>query len=120
MVAAWDSSAHEDPKLNRVTPDHEKLYMIVRVVARLTDPAAVGEMRVGLLGDDAFLIIFLDLVLRKRICINIFKRPSITSFFKKNLGNYLGRSLLTGTGKIDDMRRHFIFTFFNVFSRSYI
>ena len=47
VVAAWDSSAHEDPKLNRVTPDHEKLYMIVRVVARLTDPAAVGEMRVG-------------------------------------------------------------------------
>ena len=44
VVATWDSSAHENSKLNRVTPDHEKLYMIVKVVARITDPSPMGKI----------------------------------------------------------------------------
>ena len=58
VVAAWDSSAHENSKvkfvcdssnrnasfqLNRVTPEHEKLYLIVKVVVRLTDPSPIGR-----------------------------------------------------------------------------
>ena len=44
MVATWDSSAHENSKLNRVTPDHEKLYMIVKVMVRITDPSPMGNI----------------------------------------------------------------------------
>ena len=29
-------------QLNRVTPEHEKLYLIVKVVVRLTDPSPIG------------------------------------------------------------------------------
>ena len=43
VVTSWDSSAHENSKLNRVTPDHEKLYMIVKVIVRLSDPAPLGN-----------------------------------------------------------------------------
>lgn len=44
VVATWDSSAHGNSKLNRVTPDHEKLYMIVKVLVRLTDPSPMGNI----------------------------------------------------------------------------
>ena len=42
-VASWDSSAHENSKLNRLTPEHERLYMIVKVTLRLSDPSACGN-----------------------------------------------------------------------------
>ena len=42
-VASWDSSAHENSKLNRLTPDHERLYMIVKVTLRLSDPSPCGN-----------------------------------------------------------------------------
>ena len=44
VVATWDSSAHDNSKLNRVTPDHEKLYMIVKVVVRISDPSPMGNI----------------------------------------------------------------------------
>ena len=43
MVATWDSSAHESAKLNRVTPEQERLFLVVRVVVRLSDPAPIGR-----------------------------------------------------------------------------
>ena len=43
-VASWDSSAHENSKLNRLTPDHERLYMIVKVTLRLSDPSPCGNI----------------------------------------------------------------------------
>ena len=42
-MASWDSSAHENSKLNRLTPDHERLYMIVKVTLRLSDPSPCGN-----------------------------------------------------------------------------
>ena len=47
-----------------------------------------------------------DLVLRKRLCVNVFKRPSITSFFRKNLGNYIGRTATTRTGVTFEIVNH--------------
>jgi kinesin family protein 13 len=67
-VASWDSSVHESSKLNRVTPEQERLYLIIKAVVRLSDPVPI------------------DLVLRKRICISIYKRQSITSFLRKSVG----------------------------------
>ena len=67
-VASWDSSVHESSSLNKITSEHERLYMIVKAVVRLSDPAPI------------------ELVLRKRVCINIYKRQSITSFLKKSVG----------------------------------
>ena len=42
-MASWDSSAHENSKLNRLTPEHERLYMIVKVTLRLSDPSPCGN-----------------------------------------------------------------------------
>ena len=36
--------------------------------------------------------------MRKRICVNVYKRPSISNFFKKNISSYLGRSSISTTG----------------------
>lgn len=59
-TASWDSSIHEHVALNRLTPPHERVYAILKVVVRISHPA---EM---------------ELVLRKRLCFNVYKRPSIT------------------------------------------
>lgn len=60
--ASWDSSLHDSLHLNRVTPANEKVYMILKAVVRLSHPAAM------------------ELVLRKRICINIYKKQGLSSF----------------------------------------
>ena len=67
-VASWDSSVHEWTKLNKITPEQERLYMVIKAVVRLSDPTPM------------------DLVLRKRICFAIYKRQSITSFLRKSVG----------------------------------
>ena len=60
-IASWDSSLHDSPSLNRVTPANERMYMVVKAVVRLSHPASM------------------ELVLRKRIAINIYKKQSLTS-----------------------------------------
>ncbi|XP_073848830.1 kinesin heavy chain 73 isoform X2 [Musca autumnalis] len=64
-IASWDSSMHDSPALNRVTEANERVYLILRTTVRLSHPAPM------------------DLVLRKRLCINIKKGPSITDRLKK-------------------------------------
>lgn len=67
-VVSWDSSIHDSVHLNRVTPPNERVYLILKVGVRLSHPAVM------------------DLVLRKRICINVYKRQSITEKLKKRIG----------------------------------
>ncbi|XP_006822605.2 kinesin-like protein KIF13A [Saccoglossus kowalevskii] len=64
-VASWDSSIHDSLNLNRVTGTNERVYLIVKVVARLSHPAAM------------------EMVLRKRICVNIYKKQSFSFTFRK-------------------------------------
>ena len=65
-TAAWDSSVH-GVHLNRVTPDHEQLTMVVKVVVRLSEPYP------------------LDLVLKKRVAFTVYKRKSIVNFFRRTV-----------------------------------
>lgn len=65
-VALWDSSIHESAHLNRLTAPTERIFLIVKVCVRLSHPAMI------------------DIVLRKRIAINVYKKQSLTkSIFKR-------------------------------------
>jgi kinesin family protein 13 len=68
-VASWDSSIHDSVYLNRLTEPGELAYLIVKVVVRLTHPCRM------------------DLVLRKRICFNIYKqqRSSLSERIRRRL-----------------------------------
>jgi kinesin family protein 13 len=79
-VASWDSSLHDSASLNRVTPANERLYMVVKAVVRLSHPASM------------------ELVLRKRVAINIFKKQSLTS-----LTHMLKNRIIGSVGSIEYM-----------------
>jgi kinesin family protein 13 len=64
-VCSWDSSIHDSQALNRVTEGNERVYLILKTTVRLSHPVPM------------------DLVLRKRLAINIYKRQSITDKLKK-------------------------------------
>lgn len=64
-IAGWDSSIHDSPALNRVTESNERVYLILKTTVRLSHPAPM------------------DLVLRKRLAINIYKRQGFTEKLKK-------------------------------------
>ncbi|KAL1492379.1 hypothetical protein ABEB36_010633 [Hypothenemus hampei] len=66
-VASWDSSIHNSQYLNKVTEPNERVYMILRITVRLSYPATM------------------DLVLRKRLAINIYKQKSLTERIKKKI-----------------------------------
>ena len=66
-VVSWDSSIHDSVHLNRVTPSNERVYLILKTVVRLSHPASM------------------ELVLRKRICINVYKKQSLTDKLKKRI-----------------------------------
>ncbi|KAJ3639965.1 hypothetical protein Zmor_003291 [Zophobas morio] len=66
-VASWDSSIHDSANLNKVTEPMERVYMILRITVRLSHPAPM------------------DLVLRKRLSLNIYKRQSITDRIKRKI-----------------------------------
>ncbi|XP_018578799.1 kinesin-like protein KIF13B isoform X2 [Anoplophora glabripennis] len=80
-VASWDSSIHDSPHLNKITESNERVYMILRVTVRLSHPAPM------------------DLVLRKRLALNIYKRQSITDRIKNQIKSKIVKSdLLTSCG----------------------
>uniref|UniRef100_A0A0L8I897 Kinesin motor domain-containing protein n=1 Tax=Octopus bimaculoides TaxID=37653 RepID=A0A0L8I897_OCTBM len=64
-IASWDSSIHDSQYLNRVTPSNERVYLILKAIVRLSHPASM------------------ELVLRKRLCINIYKKQGLTSITDK-------------------------------------
>ncbi|KAJ8950363.1 hypothetical protein NQ314_007900 [Rhamnusium bicolor] len=80
-VSSWDSSIHDSPHLNKITETNERVYMILRVTVRLSHPAPM------------------DLVLRKRLAINIYKRQSIADRIKNQIKSKIVRSdLITSCG----------------------
>ncbi|XP_022249018.1 kinesin-like protein KIF13A isoform X2 [Limulus polyphemus] len=78
-VAAWDSSIHDSIFLNRVTPQNERVYLILKVTVRLSHPATM------------------DIILRKRLAINVYKRQSIMDRMKKRISR---QDLLFSSGVI--------------------
>ncbi|ESO83151.1 hypothetical protein LOTGIDRAFT_133948, partial [Lottia gigantea] len=81
-VASWDSSIHDSQHLNRVTPANERIYVILKAVVRLSHPASM------------------ELVLRKRLCINIYKKQSLTSFTHMLKNRIIGTDYLTSSSII--------------------
>lgn len=63
-VAAWDSSIHESPHLNRVTSPNERIFLILKVCIAITHPANM------------------NLILRKRFAINVYKKQGLVSSTK--------------------------------------
>ncbi|XP_059167567.1 kinesin-like protein KIF13A isoform X3 [Physella acuta] len=78
--ASWDSSLHDSVHLNRITPANERVYMILKAVVRLSHPATI------------------ELVLRKRICINIYKKQGLTSFTNMLKNRIVGTDCLAASG----------------------
>ncbi|KPJ07331.1 Kinesin-like protein KIF13A [Papilio machaon] len=66
-VASWDSSIHDSQYLNRITEPNERVYLILKTTVRLSHPAPM------------------DLVLRKRLALNIYKRQSLTDRIRKKI-----------------------------------
>ncbi|XP_028593450.2 kinesin-like protein KIF13A isoform X3 [Podarcis muralis] len=66
-TAAWDPSVHDSVHLNRVTPQNERIYLIVKITVQLSHPAAM------------------ELVLRKRIAANIYNKQSFTQSLKRRI-----------------------------------
>uniref|UniRef100_T1J0U1 Kinesin-like protein KIF13A n=1 Tax=Strigamia maritima TaxID=126957 RepID=T1J0U1_STRMM len=65
--AAWDSSIHDSIHLNRITSADERIYLILKATVRLSHPATM------------------ELVLRKRLGINVYKRQTLTDRIKKRI-----------------------------------
>ena len=67
-VASWDSSIHDHQSLNCITTADSRVYLILKVVLRLTHPAPM------------------EVVLRKRLCVNVKHRTmSLTDKLKKKM-----------------------------------
>ncbi|XP_034030866.1 kinesin-like protein KIF13A isoform X2 [Thalassophryne amazonica] len=66
-VCSWDSSIHDSVHLNRITSPNERIYLIVKVTVQLSHPASV------------------ELVLRKRIAVNIYNKQSFTQSLKRRM-----------------------------------
>uniref|UniRef100_A0A914C1N4 Kinesin motor domain-containing protein n=1 Tax=Acrobeloides nanus TaxID=290746 RepID=A0A914C1N4_9BILA len=84
-TCSWDSSIHSCPSLNRASANPELIYAVVWVIVRLSHP------------------ISLDLVLRKRICLNVYKKPSLAGRFMRKL---MGSDILNGSGIIYNIIPH--------------
>uniref|UniRef100_A0A8C5N4C2 Kinesin family member 13A n=1 Tax=Leptobrachium leishanense TaxID=445787 RepID=A0A8C5N4C2_9ANUR len=66
-TASWDSAIHESVHLNRVTPQNERIYLIVKATVQLSHPAGM------------------ELVLRKRIAVNVYNKQSFTQSLKRRM-----------------------------------
>lgn len=67
VIVVWDSSIHDSPALNRASSPEERISLIVRVSVRLSHPFVM------------------ELVLRKRISVNVYKKQSLTDRLKKKI-----------------------------------
>uniref|UniRef100_A0A674CG99 Kinesin family member 13A n=1 Tax=Salmo trutta TaxID=8032 RepID=A0A674CG99_SALTR len=66
-VCSWDSSIHDSVHLNRVTSPNERIYVIVKSTVQLSHPASM------------------ELVVRKRISVNIYNKQSFTQSLKRRM-----------------------------------
>ncbi|XP_026989078.2 kinesin-like protein KIF13A isoform X2 [Tachysurus fulvidraco] len=67
VTCSWDSSIHDSIYLNRVTAPSERIYMIIKATVQLSHPASM------------------ELVLRKRIAVNIYNKQSFTQSLKRRM-----------------------------------
>ncbi|XP_006268079.2 kinesin-like protein KIF13B [Alligator mississippiensis] len=77
--ASWDSTVHNCVQLSKGTATDERVFLIVRVTVQLSHPA---EMQ---------------LVLRKRICVNVYGRQGFAQSFLRRMSP---RSTIPGCGVI--------------------
>ncbi|KAK5880466.1 hypothetical protein CesoFtcFv8_023490 [Champsocephalus esox] len=77
VEASWDSTVHECPQLSRVAPDDQRVYLTVSTVVQLSHPA------------------HMQLVLRKRICVNVTGRQGFAQSLLKRMSQ---RSAIPGCG----------------------
>ncbi|XP_030261623.1 kinesin-like protein KIF13B isoform X4 [Sparus aurata] len=77
LEASWDSTVHECPQLSRVGSAEQRVYLTVRTVVQLSHPADM------------------QLVLRKRICVNIAGRQGFAQSLLKRMSQ---RSTVPGCG----------------------
>ncbi|XP_016065791.1 PREDICTED: kinesin-like protein KIF13B, partial [Miniopterus natalensis] len=75
--ASWDSAVHSCPQLSKGTPADERVFLIVRVTVQLSHPADM------------------QLVLRKRICVNVHGRQGFAQSLLKKMSH---RSSIPGCG----------------------
>ncbi|XP_007936962.1 kinesin-like protein KIF13B [Orycteropus afer afer] len=75
--ASWDSVVHNCPQLSKGTPSDERVFLIVRVTVQLSHPADM------------------QLVLRKRICVNVHGRQGFAQSLLKKMSH---RSSIPGCG----------------------
>ncbi|XP_055760221.1 kinesin-like protein KIF13A isoform X1 [Salvelinus fontinalis] len=67
VVCSWDSSIHDSVHLNRVTSPNERIYVIIKATVQLSHPASM------------------ELVVRKRIAVNIYNKQSFTQSLKRRM-----------------------------------
>ncbi|XP_066450989.1 kinesin-like protein KIF13B isoform X2 [Eleutherodactylus coqui] len=75
--ASWDCTVHNCPQLSKGSSSDERVYLIVRATVQLSHPA---EMQ---------------LVLRKRICVNVYSRQGFAQSFLRRMSS---RSNITSCG----------------------
>uniref|UniRef100_A0A8K9UN37 Kinesin family member 13A n=1 Tax=Oncorhynchus mykiss TaxID=8022 RepID=A0A8K9UN37_ONCMY len=66
-LCSWDSSIHDSVHLNRVTSPNERIYVIIKATVQLSHPVSM------------------ELVLRKRISVNIYNKQSFTQSLKRRM-----------------------------------
>nr|XP_046229125.1 kinesin-like protein KIF13B isoform X3 [Scatophagus argus] len=77
VEASWDSTVHECPQLSRVTSADQRVYLTIMTVVQLSHPA------------------HMQLVLRKRICVNVTGRQGFAQSLLKRMSQ---RSTIPGCG----------------------
>ncbi|XP_062912548.1 kinesin-like protein KIF13B [Mobula hypostoma] len=75
--ASWDSNVHNCVSLSKGTPVDERVFLIVKAVVKLSHPADM------------------QLVLRKRICVNVYSRQGFAQNFLRRMSH---RSTLNACG----------------------
>ncbi|NXN99964.1 KI13B protein, partial [Rhinopomastus cyanomelas] len=75
--ASWDSTVHDCIQLSKGTAADERVYLIVRATVQLSHPADM------------------QLVLRKRICVNVYGRQGFAQSFLRRMSH---RSSIPGCG----------------------
>ncbi|XP_041832708.1 kinesin-like protein KIF13B isoform X2 [Melanotaenia boesemani] len=77
VEASWDSTVHECPQLSRLTSANQRVYLTVCTMVQLSHPA------------------HMQLVLRKRICVNVTGRQGFAQSLLKRMSQ---RSTIPGCG----------------------
>ncbi|XP_059816564.1 kinesin-like protein KIF13B [Hypanus sabinus] len=75
--ASWDSNVHDCASLSKGTPADERVFLIVKAAVKLSHPADM------------------QLVLRKRICVNVYSRQGFAQNFLRRMSH---RSTLNACG----------------------